>query len=158
MRQPRQRQTHHRRVDLVLDLRGDVGFNRALVDAVGEAPVQHLRFGEVFVRREATTRRREAARTVAGAAVGFSGRLNGAVATPVGGDYDIGVGAFNRLGEKAFDEPEDGHKLGGRGCGEQVINRSVDLDSNLVCNSRVCDCRVGDTRTLGENRWNGVIC
>jgi hypothetical protein len=36
-----------------------------------------------------------------------------AVATPVGGDYDIGEGAFGRLNEKAFDDPENGHKLAG---------------------------------------------
>ena len=32
-----------------------------------------------------------------------------AVATPVGGDDNVRVGAFGGLDEKAFDEPEDGH-------------------------------------------------
>jgi len=76
-----------------------------LVHAVGVAPAQDLILREVFVRSEATSRRSEAARAVAGAAVCFVR----AVAPPVGGDYDIGERAFNRLGEKAFDEPEDGH-------------------------------------------------
>ncbi len=35
-----------------------------------------------------------------------------AVATPVGGNHNVRVGAFSRFNEKAFDEPEDGHKLG----------------------------------------------
>jgi hypothetical protein len=32
-----------------------------------------------------------------------------AVASPVGGDYDIGEGAFGLADEEAFDDPEDGH-------------------------------------------------
>jgi hypothetical protein len=47
----------------------------------------------------------ERAGSVAGAAV----LILSAVASPIGGDYDIGVAAFGRLNEKAFDDPEDGH-------------------------------------------------
>ena len=70
---------------------------------------QHLILRQIRIRREATSRRRERAATVAGSAV----RFLRAVATPVGGDDDIGVGAFGRLNEKAFDDPRDGHKLAG---------------------------------------------
>ena len=110
---PRQRQTHHGRVDLILDLERDVRLNRALIDSVRVAPTENLFLCKVRIRSEAISRRSEAARAVAGAAVGLLGVSAaggfGAVAPPVGGDYDIGVGAFNRLGEKALDEPEDGH-------------------------------------------------
>jgi hypothetical protein len=34
-----------------------------------------------------------------------------AVATPVGGDDDIGESAFGRFNEKAFDEPVNSHIL-----------------------------------------------
>jgi hypothetical protein len=55
----------------------------------------------------------ERAGAVASAAVGLfcvtaAGGFS-AVATPIGGDNDIGESAFGGLYEKAFDEPEDGH-------------------------------------------------
>ena len=83
----------------------DVRFDGGLIDSVLVAPVENLFLREVFVRRERASRRGERRRAVASAAVGFVS----AVASPVGGDYDIGVRAFGRLDEKAFDEPEDGH-------------------------------------------------
>jgi len=96
-------------VDLVFDLERDVRFDGRLVHASSVAPVQHLLLGQIGVRREATSRRSERAATVAGAVV----VLIGAVASPIGGDDDIGEGAFGRFDEKAFDDPEDGHKLAG---------------------------------------------
>jgi hypothetical protein len=32
-----------------------------------------------------------------------------AVATPIGGDDDIGIAAFDGLNEKAFDDPREGN-------------------------------------------------
>ena len=113
---PRQRQTHNRRVDLILDLRGDVGFDGRLIHAVLITPVENLLLGQFVVRSERASRRSERAGAVAGAGVGLrvvsgAGFL-GAVAPPVGGDDDIGEGAFGRLNEKAFDDPRDGgHRI-----------------------------------------------
>ena len=114
---PRQRKNHHRRVNLILDLRGDVRFDGGLVHAIGVAPIQHLFLRQVFVRSERATRRLERAGAVARSAVGLfcvtaAGGFS-AVASPIGGDNDIGERAFGGLYEKAFDEPEDGHKLAG---------------------------------------------
>ena len=122
---PRIRQTDDRRVDLVGDLFVHVGFDGGLVDPVVEAPAEDLLRLEVKIWREVYGRRTERSAAVAGAAVGAIG----AVATPVGGDDDVGFVAFGRLNEKAFDDPrEGGHGgLGGRGCGKQVIDRSVDF-------------------------------
>ena len=78
-----------------------------MIDAIAVAPAQDLRFGQVGIWREATTRRSERAGAVASAAV----LILRAVASPVGGDDDIGESAFNGFAEKAFDDPEDGHKL-----------------------------------------------
>ena len=106
-RHPRQRRSDDRRVDLVVDLRGDVRFDGGLIDSRSVAPAKHLFLREVFVRRERTARRLERRAAVAGAAV----VILSAVATPIGGDDDIGVGAFGRLNEKAFDDPVDGHNI-----------------------------------------------
>ena len=102
---PRQRQRHNRRVDLIFDLERDVRFNSGLVHAVLVAPLQDLILREVRIRSERSGGRCKRAGAVARSAVGFVS----AVASPVGGDYDIDVGAFGGLYEKAFDEPEDGH-------------------------------------------------
>ena len=104
-RQPRQRRSDDRRVDLVSDLRGDVRFDGGLIDAVREAPAENLILRQILVRREVLGRRRERRAAVAGAAV----LILSAVASPIGGDDDIGVWAFNGFAEKAFDDPEDGH-------------------------------------------------
>ena len=104
-RHPRQRRSDDRRVDLVLDLERHVRFNRGLIDSVAEAPVQDLSFGQILVRRERTARRSEAGRSVASAAE----RFLRAVATPVGGDDDIGESAFDFADEKAFDDPREGN-------------------------------------------------
>ena len=109
MRQPRQRQRHHGRIDLVVDLLRHVGFDGRLIDPIGVAPTKHLFLRQIRIWSETTRRRLERAGAVASAAVGFVS----AVATPIGGDNDIGEGAFGRLNEKAFDDPEDGHKLAG---------------------------------------------
>ena len=108
-RHPRQRRSDDRRVDLVVDLLRDVRLNRGLIDSVGIAPAQHLRFGQILVRRERTRRRLERRAAVAGAGV----LILRAVAPPVGGNHDIGESAFGGLNEKAFDDPEDGPKLAG---------------------------------------------
>ena len=106
---PRQRQRHHGRVDLILDLERDVRLNSGLVHAVLVAPLQDLFLRQVFVWSERARRRSKRAGAVAGSAV----VILRAVATPIGGNYDIRFRAFYGLGEKAFDEPEDGHKLAG---------------------------------------------
>jgi hypothetical protein len=108
-RQPRQRRSDDRRVDLVSNLRGDVGFDGRLIDSVGEAPAENLILRQVRIRRERTAGRSERRAAVAGAAV----LILSAVAPPVGGDDDIGESAFDFADEKAFDDPEDGHKLAG---------------------------------------------
>ena len=91
---PRQRQHHHRRVDLILDLQRDVRLNSVLVHAVLVAPVKHLFLRQIFVRRERAGGQLERAGAVARSAVGLLGVTAAggfsAVATPVGGDYDIG--------------------------------------------------------------------
>jgi hypothetical protein len=45
----------------------------------------------------------------AGAVAGAAVLILSAVATPIGGDYDIGESAFGGLDEKAFDDPVDGN-------------------------------------------------
>jgi hypothetical protein len=35
-----------------------------------------------------------------------------AVASPIGGDYDIGITAFGGLNKKAFDDPREGNHGG----------------------------------------------
>jgi len=76
-----------------------------LIDPVGVAPAKHLFLRQVRIWRKLTSRRSKRAGAVASAAV----LILSAVATPVGGNHDIGEGAFGRLNEKAFDDPEDGH-------------------------------------------------
>jgi len=104
-RQPRQRKSDDRRVDLVVDLLRDVRLNSRLIDAIGEAPAQDLILREVRIRRERTRRRLERAGAVAGSAV----LILSAAASPIGGDDNISERAFGRFNEKAFDDPEDGH-------------------------------------------------
>ena len=106
---PRQRRSDDRRVDLVLDLRGDVRFDGGLIDSRSEAPSEDLILRQILVRREVLARRSERRAAVAGAAV----LILSAVATPVGGDDDIGEGAFGRFDEKAFDDPDNGDVHGG---------------------------------------------
>ena len=100
---PRQRQRHHGRIDLILDLQRDVCLDGRLIDSVAVAPTKHLRLRQVRIWRKATTRRRERRRAVASAAV----LILSAVATPVSGDDDIDVGAFGGLNEEAFDDPRE---------------------------------------------------
>jgi hypothetical protein len=45
----------------------------------------------------------------AGAVAGAAVLILRAVATPVGGDYDIRFRAFGRFDEKAFDDPREGN-------------------------------------------------
>ena len=92
-------------MDLILDLQRDVRLDGRLIDSIGVAPVQDLCFGQILVRRELTRRRLERAGAVAGAAV----LILSAVASPIGGDYDIGESAFCGLNEKAFDDPRESH-------------------------------------------------
>ena len=120
---PRQRQRHHGRIDLIVDLLRHVGLNSRLIDTVLVAPVQDLFLRQVRIWRELTTRRSERAGAVASAAV----LILSAVASPIGGDYDIRFRAFGGLNEKAFDDPEDGHKLAGfegLDAGGEFFNRS----------------------------------
>lgn len=146
---PRQRQHHNRRVDLVVDLLRDVRFDGRLIDSVGVAPVQHLLLGQIGVRREATTRRSERAGAVAGAAVA----VLRAVATPVGGDDDIGEAAFDGLRQEAFDDPRDVHLLG-----ELIVGHLLLVSSNAFSGPD----GVGDFHNLlwltGEVRsWSQTI-
>ena len=107
-RQPRQRRSDDWRVDLVLDLLRHVRPNRALIDAIRKAPVENLILREVGIWCEVLAWRLERAGAVASAAE----RFLRAVATPVGGDDDIGERAFGRLNEKAFDDPREGNHGG----------------------------------------------
>jgi len=104
-RQPRQRRSDDRRVDLVLDLQRDVRFDGRLIDSVAEAPAQDLFLRQVGVRSEVLAGRREGRAAVASAAV----LILRAVATPIGGDDDIGESAFGGFNEKAFDDPREGN-------------------------------------------------
>ena len=103
-RQPRQRRSNHRGIDLVLNLQRDVRFDCGLIDSRSEAPAQDLSFGQLIVRSERTTRRLERRSAVASAAV----VILTAVASPIGGDNDIGESAFRWFNEKAFDDPREG--------------------------------------------------
>jgi hypothetical protein len=104
-RHPRQRQRHHGRIDLILDLLRHVRLDSRLIDTVLVAPVQDLLLRQILVRRELTRRRLKRAGAVASAKIVSIV----AVATPVGGNHDIGIAAFDGFNEKAFDDPEDGH-------------------------------------------------
>ena len=104
-RQPRQRRSDDRRVDLIVDLSGDVRFDGGLVHAVLVAPPKHLLLGQIRIRRERSGRRSERRAAVAGAAV----LILRAIAPPIGGDDDIGESAFGRFYQQAFDDPRDVH-------------------------------------------------
>jgi len=67
--------------------------------------------------------------TVAGAAV----LILRAVASPVGGDDDIGESAFDGLRQEAFDDPRDGHK----GLGEGDVGRAGYTISSAIAESHV---------------------